>query len=88
MHVVRMRAYAWEISRKDMVGGKELKFLLLVLATTRNSSVLESVTGEGRCFRKLFGKTCNDCQIVAYFRLRLVRLLQVPNTILYVSRVA
>jgi hypothetical protein len=61
MHVVRMRAYAWEIFRKDMVGGKKLQFLVLVLATTLDSSMLESVTGEGRCFRKLFGKTCSDC---------------------------
>jgi hypothetical protein len=61
MHVVRMRAHAWEISLKDMVGEKELQFLVLVLATARDSSVLESVTGEGRFFRKLFGKTCDDC---------------------------
>jgi hypothetical protein len=61
MHVIRMRAHAWEISRKYMVGGKELQFLVLVLATARDSSVLESVTGKGRCFRKLFGKTCDDC---------------------------
>jgi hypothetical protein len=61
MHVVPMGAYVWEISQRDMVGGKELQFLVLVLATTCDSSVLESVTGEGRCFRKLFGKTCDDC---------------------------
>jgi hypothetical protein len=61
MHVIRMRAQAWEISRKDMVGGKELQFQVLVLATARDSSVLELVTGKRKCFRKLFGKICDDC---------------------------
>jgi hypothetical protein len=61
MLIVRMRTYAWEISRKDRVGGRELQFLVFVINTVCWSADLESLPGEGRCFRKLFGKPCKSC---------------------------
>jgi hypothetical protein len=61
MHIVQMRIHAWEISRKDQVGGKEMQFLILVVGIARGVSDLESLPGKGRCFRKLFGKNCDKC---------------------------
>jgi hypothetical protein len=31
MQIVRMQTLAWEISRKDRLGGKELQFLVLLI---------------------------------------------------------
>jgi hypothetical protein len=62
MHVVRMTMFAWEISRKDRIGGKELQFLVLVLRRERaGASDLKSLPGKGRCFRIVFNKTCGLC---------------------------
>jgi hypothetical protein len=58
MSIVRMHAHSWEISRKDL---KDLQFLVLVIGVMRSASDLESSLGEGRCFRKLFGKECDKC---------------------------
>jgi hypothetical protein len=62
MHLVRMTAVAWEISQRDRIREKELQFLVLVLDSKRTGAGdLESVPGEGRCFRALFGKCCKKC---------------------------
>jgi hypothetical protein len=62
MYVVRMTTFAWEISRKDRIGGKELQFLVPVLRRERaGASDLESWPGKSRCFRILFNKTCGLC---------------------------
>jgi hypothetical protein len=56
MSIVCMRAHSREISRKDLIGGKELQFLVLVINVVRSVSDFKSLLGKGRCFRKLFGK--------------------------------
>jgi hypothetical protein len=61
MQIVRMQTMAWEISRKDRFGGKELQFFVLSIGDVRDDFVLELVLGIGRCFRKLFGKECKMC---------------------------
>jgi hypothetical protein len=62
MSIVRMRAHSWEISRKDLIGGKELQFLVLVIDVVCSASNLESLLGKlFRLFRKLFEKECDKC---------------------------
>jgi hypothetical protein len=59
LQLIHMKALAWEISPKDRVGGSDLKFLVLGLNGVRCAGALESVSGKGRCFCRLFGKDCD-----------------------------
>jgi hypothetical protein len=70
MQIVRMKTMAWELSRKDIIGGKEIQFLVggkeiqfLVLRFSGKVGVeaLESKKGAGRCFLGLFGRKCKVC---------------------------
>jgi hypothetical protein len=61
MQIVRMKTTAWELSRKEIIGGKEIKFLVLRFSGKVGVEALESVKGAGRCFLGLFGRKCKVC---------------------------
>jgi hypothetical protein len=61
MQILRMRTTAWELSKKDMVGGKEIQFLALGFSGKTGPEALESEKEKGRCFRALFGRECKVC---------------------------
>jgi hypothetical protein len=59
--IVRMHTSAWEFSKKDIIGGKEIQFLVFDLGNVRGEQALESLLGTGRCFQRLFGRDCKVC---------------------------
>jgi hypothetical protein len=61
VQIVRMHTFAWEFSKKDIIGGKEIQFIVIKIGSVRGPQALESLPGVGRCFRLLFGKDCNVC---------------------------
>jgi hypothetical protein len=63
MQIVRMRALAWEITARDRMGGHELQFLVLCFKEGKVERPLESLQGEGRCFRILFNNSCECSKI-------------------------
>jgi hypothetical protein len=52
---------AWEFSKKDVKGGKEIQFLVIKIGSVRGLQALESQPGKNRCFRALFGRGCESC---------------------------
>jgi hypothetical protein len=58
MQIVRMRELAWEITARDRLGGHKLQFLVLCFKEGKVEQPLESLQGEGRCFRILFNNSC------------------------------
>jgi hypothetical protein len=61
MQIVRMKTTARELSRKDIIGGKEIQFLVLRFLGKVGVEALESEKGAGRCFLGLFGRKCKVC---------------------------
>jgi hypothetical protein len=61
VQIVRMHTRAWESSKKDVIGGKEIQFLVFNLGNMRGEQALESLLGTGRCFQRLFGRDCKVC---------------------------
>jgi hypothetical protein len=58
MSLVVARTMCWDLSDRDFVRGKRLRFLGLVIRSSGNGSIT-SLGGPERCMRVLFGKTCN-----------------------------
>jgi hypothetical protein len=61
VQIVRMHTLAWELSKKDIIGGKEIQFLVIKIGSVRGLQALESQSGKDRCFRALFGRACENC---------------------------
>jgi hypothetical protein len=61
VQIVRMRTLAWEFSKKDIIGGKEIQFLVIKIGSVRGPQALESQPGKNRCFKALFGRVCESC---------------------------
>jgi hypothetical protein len=61
VEIVRMHTLAWEFLKKDVIGGKEIQFLVMKIGSVRGPQALESQPGKGRCFRTLFGRSCESC---------------------------
>jgi hypothetical protein len=61
VQIVRMHTLSWELSKKDLTGGKEMQFLVLKLGVERGAQALESLPGKGRCFKHFFGRDCKVC---------------------------
>jgi hypothetical protein len=61
VQIVRMHTLSWELSKKDLIRGKEMQFLLFKIGVERGAQALESLPGKGRCFKQLFGKDCKVC---------------------------
>jgi hypothetical protein len=59
VQIVRMQTLSWELSKKDLIGGKEM--LVFKIGVKRGTQALESLPGKGRCFKHLFGKDCKVC---------------------------
>jgi hypothetical protein len=64
VQIVHMHAGAWEIIRKDAVGGREIQFLCMKFNRSHGSDALESLKGPKRCFRGLFGRVCKGCKAI------------------------
>jgi hypothetical protein len=64
VQIVRMHARAWELIRRDAVGGREIQFLCMKFGRSHGSDALESLKGPKRCFRGLYGKVCEDCKAI------------------------
>jgi hypothetical protein len=63
VQIVRMHTLAWEFTmEKDVIGGKEIQFLVIKISNVRGPRALESLPGEGRCFKQLFGRDCKVCK--------------------------
>jgi hypothetical protein len=58
MLLVVARTTCWDHSDRDIVGGKRLRFLGLVICSSGDGNIT-SLGGPERCIRVLFGKTCN-----------------------------
>jgi hypothetical protein len=58
---VRMHTLAWEFSKKDIIGGKEIQFLVIKIGPVRGLQALESQSGKNICFKALFGRACESC---------------------------
>jgi hypothetical protein len=59
VQIVRMYTLAWEFAmKKDVIGGKEIQFVVIKLSNVRGPRALESLPGKGRCFKQLFGRDC------------------------------
>jgi hypothetical protein len=65
VQIVRMHNMAWEFSKKDVIGGKELQFLVMPFDGLKGSQALESLPGKNRCFKRLFGRYCGVCEVLA-----------------------
>jgi hypothetical protein len=61
VQIARMHTFAWEFSKKDIIRGKEIQFLVIKIGSVRGPQALESLPGVGRCFRLLFCRDCNVC---------------------------
>jgi hypothetical protein len=61
VQIVCMHTLAWEFSKKDIIGGKEIQFLVIKIGSVRGLQALESQSGKNRCFRALFGRACESC---------------------------
>jgi hypothetical protein len=61
VQIVRMHTLAWEFLKKDIIGGKEIQFLVIKIGSVREPQALESQPGKGRCFTTLFGRSCESC---------------------------
>jgi hypothetical protein len=61
VQIVRMHTLAWEFLKKDIIGGKEIQFLVIKIGSIRGPQALESQPGKGRCFTTLFGRSCESC---------------------------
>jgi hypothetical protein len=63
VQIVRMYTLAWEFAmKKDVIGGKEIQFLVIKISNIRGPRALESLPGKGRCFKQLFGRDCKVCK--------------------------
>jgi hypothetical protein len=60
VQIVRMHTLAWEFSKKDVIGSKEIQFLVIKIGSVRGLQALESQPGKNRCFRALFGRGCES----------------------------
>jgi hypothetical protein len=58
MSLVVARTTCWDLSDRDIVGSKRLRFLGLVICSSGYGSIT-SLGGPERCMQVLFGKTCN-----------------------------
>jgi hypothetical protein len=65
VQIVRMHTLVWEFSKKDVIGGKELQFLVMLFDGLKGSQALESLPGKNRCFKRLFGRDCGVCEVLA-----------------------
>jgi hypothetical protein len=65
VQIVHMHTLAWEFSKKDVIGGKELQFLVMSFDGLKGSQALESLPGNNRCFKRLFGRDCGVCDVLA-----------------------
>jgi hypothetical protein len=62
-HVQIVHTLAWEFAmKKDVIGGKEIQFLVIQISNVRGPRALESLPGKGRCFKQLFGRDCKVCE--------------------------
>jgi hypothetical protein len=61
VQIMRMHTLAWEFSKKDVIGGKEIQFLVIKIESVRGLQALESQPVKNRCFRALFGRGCESC---------------------------
>jgi hypothetical protein len=61
VQIVAMHTLAWEFSKKDIIGWKEIQFLVIKIGSVRGIQALESQSGKNRCFRALFGRVCESC---------------------------
>jgi hypothetical protein len=61
VQIVRMHTLAWEFLKKNIIGGKEIQFLVIKIGSVRGPQALESQTGKDICFRTLFGRSCESC---------------------------
>jgi hypothetical protein len=61
VQIMRMHTLAWEFLKKDIIGGKEIQFLVIKIGSVRGPQALESQPGKGRCFTTLFGRSCESC---------------------------
>jgi hypothetical protein len=46
VQIVRMHTLAWEFSKKDVIGGKEIQFLVIKIGSVRGLQALESQSGK------------------------------------------
>jgi hypothetical protein len=65
VQILLMHTLAWEFSKKDVIGGKELQFLVMPFDGLKGSQALESLPGKNRCFKRLFGRDCRVCEVLA-----------------------
>jgi hypothetical protein len=64
VQIVRLHTFAWEFARKDVIGGKEIQFLVLQFSHVQGQKALESLPGKERSFRFLFGRDCKVCDVL------------------------
>jgi hypothetical protein len=60
-----MHTLNWEFSKKDVIGGKELQFLVTSFDGLKGVQALESLPGKNRCFKCLFDRDCGVCDVLA-----------------------
>jgi hypothetical protein len=57
----RLHTSAWDTSKKDMLGGRNVNFLILGIESDGRGVIEESVLGR-RCFRRrVAGTECDHC---------------------------
>jgi hypothetical protein len=61
VQIVRMHTLAWEFSKKDIIGRKEIQFLAIKIGSIRGPQALETKSGKNICFETLFGRACESC---------------------------
>jgi hypothetical protein len=61
VQIVRMHTMSWELSNKDLIGGKEMQFLVFKIGVERGVQALELLPRRGRFFKHLFGRDCKVC---------------------------
>jgi hypothetical protein len=66
VQIVRMHTLAWEFSKKEVIGGKELQFLVMSFDRLKGLQALESLPGKNRWFKRLFGRDCGVCDVLAF----------------------
>jgi hypothetical protein len=60
----RIRTRAWETSKKDLIGGKQIFFLILRIAST-GDGMIKSEVDKDRCFRRIVAeRTCDQCDFL------------------------
>jgi hypothetical protein len=64
VQIVGMHTLAWESAKKDVLGGKEMQFLVITIGTVQGNQALESLPVKGSCFKRLFGRVCKVCASV------------------------